>query len=378
MSLLLKTNGFASVYTAEVANTCEGMYQEAAEDSLAIDRAFDIRMMKLDSFTEAVDRELSINMAKAELKCMMEDGTDDDQAYLESAAEEGAIGKLKKMIDAVIAAWKEWISQKKTKVISKICSAEARAVLSKAEKRAKINPFLSKKKVEIMDGKRPLGVIRAYKAKNDKILAKTVKGIVTESTMKTVADTKESFREDFKNAIAGKAGVATITVAALLAQLNSDIGKLPSYVDKMESSTSQALERLKASCTEEAAAAATAATNAAANFGAELAKEEVNVMVDSIMNKMSVLKSEVLHAKDTEVKPVKPIKESADTEIYELGSAFEEATSEFDDIEVTEFAEDSEFGDDEHFFSESAEDPDDDGFNAMMASLFSDSEAEFL
>ena len=70
--------------------------------------------------------------------------------------------------------------------------------------------------------------------------------------MKTVADTKESFREDFKNAIAGKAGVTTITVAALLAQLNSDIGKLPSYVDKMESSTSQALERLKASCTEEA------------------------------------------------------------------------------------------------------------------------------
>lgn len=378
MSLLLKTHEFTSANTVDVALNCGGLFQEAAEDSLAVDKTFDVRMMKLDSFTEAVDRELEINIAKAELKCMMEDGTDDDQAYLESAAEEGAIGKLKKMIDAVIAAWKEWISQKKTKVISKICSAEARAVLSKAEKRAKINPFLSKKKVEIMDGKRPLGVIRTYKAKNDKILAKTVKGIVTESTMKTVADTKESFREDFKNAIAGKAGVTTITVAALLAQLNSDIGKLPSYVDKMESSTSQALERLKASCTEEAAAAATAATNAAANFGAELAKEEVNVMVDSIMNKMSVLKSEVLHAKDTEVKPVKPIKESADTEIEELGSAFEEATSEFDDIEVTESAEDSEFGDDEHFFSESAEDPDDDGFNAMMASLFSDSEAEFL
>ena len=364
MSLLLKTHEFTSANTVDVALNCGGLFQEAAEDSLAVDKAFDVRMMKLDSFTEAVDRELEINIAKSELKCMMEDGTDDDQAYLESAAEEGAIGKLKKMIDAVIAAWKEWISQKKTKVISKICSAEARAVLSKAEKRAKINPFLSKKKVEIMDGKRPLGVIRTYKAKNDKILAKTVKGIVTESTMKTVADTKESFREDFKNAIAGKAGVTTITVAALLAQLNSDIGKLPSYVDKMESSTSQALERLKASCTEEAAAAATAATNAAANFGAELAKEEVNVMVDSIMNKMSVLKSEVLHAKDTEVKPVKPIKESADTEGEELGSAFEEATSEF--------------GDDEHFFSESAEDPDDDGFNAMMASLFSDSEAEFL
>ena len=355
MSLLLKTNGFASVYTAEVANTCEGMYQEAAEDSLAIDRAFDIRMMKLDSFTEAVDRELSINMAKAELKCMMEDGTEADLAYLEEAAEEGALAKFKKMIQAVIDAFKEWVSQKKSKVISKIASKEARLVLGKAEKKVKINPILARKKVQVMSSKKPLGVINSYKSKNDKVLAKTVKGIISESTMKTIGDTKESFREDFKNSISGTTAYVTVTVAALLAELNSEIDKLPSYVDKMEGSTSQALERLKTTCTEEAASAATAATNAAANFGAELAKEEINVVVDSIMNKMSVLKNQVLHAKDTEINNVKPVKESADDfDSDELGDTFFGGT-------VSAFEEDA--------FEESA----DDSVDAMLEEIFGSS-----
>lgn len=369
MSLLLKTVGCASVNTAEVARTCSGLFQEAAEDSLSIDKDFDVRMMKLDSFTEAVERELDINMAQAELKCMMEDGTADDQAYLEEAAEEGALAKLKKMIQAVIDAWKAWISQKKTKVIAKICSAEARSVLAKTEKKVKINPILARKKVEVMNGKKALGVIHSYKSKNDKILGKTVKGIVTESTMKTVADTKESFREDYKNAIAGSAGATMITVAALLTELNSEIGTLPSYVDKMENVTSQTLERLKTTCTEEAAVAATAATNAAANFAAELAKEEVNVMVDSIMNKMGALKK-IIHAKDTEVKPVKPIKEYTEDD-DPVGAAFEE-NSEFADTEDfgSEFTE-SEFDESEtegeSEFTESADESD---FDAMFNEMF--------
>lgn len=352
MSLMLKTNGFASVNTAEVANTCCGMFQEAAEDSLAIDKSFDIRMMKLDSFTESVDRELAINIAKAELKCMLEDGTESDLAYLEEAAEEGALAKFKKMIQAVIDAFKEWVSQKKTKVISKIASKEARTVLAKTEKKVKINPILARKKVQVMSSKKPLGVINSYKSRNDKVLAKTVKGIITESTMKTIMDTKESFREDFKKSIAGTAATITVTVAALLSELNTEIDKLPSYVDKMEGSTSQALERLKATCSEEAASAATAATNAAANFGAELAKEEINVVIDSIMNKMSVLKSQVIHMKETEIENVKPIKESGET----------------DDVANTE----SFFGGTANAFEESSfeESADDKSIDSMLNDLF--------
>ena len=181
--------------------------------------------------------------------------------------------------------------------------------------------------------------------------------------MKTIADTKESFRDDFKSAISGNAAMITVTVAALLAELNSEIDKLPSYVDKMEGSTSQALERLKTTCTEEAASAATAATNAAANFGAELAKEEINVVIDSIMNKMSVLKSQVIHMKDTEIDNVKPVKESAEDE---NAGDFEESAETFfggsvDNIEDEGFSESADDKTIEQYldemFGESAEDP---------------------
>ena len=187
--------------------------------------------------------------------------------------------------------------------------------------------------------------------------------------MKTIADTKESFREDFKSAISGNAAMITVTVAALLAELNSEIDKLPSYVDKMEGSTSQALERLKTTCTEEAASAATAATNAAANFGAELAKEEINVVIDSIMNKMSVLKSQVIHMKDTEIDNVKPVKESAEEEIFGSFDGFDffgESAETFfagsvDNIEDEEFSESADEKTIDQYldemFGESAEDP---------------------
>ena len=103
-----------------------------------------------------------------------------------------------------------------------------------------------------------MGVIHSYKSKNDKVLGKVVKGILKETTLKTIADTKENFREDFRASIAGTAGVITMSVAAVLAAVQSDIDKLPSFMEKMEMSTTAALERLKTTCTEEAADAATA------------------------------------------------------------------------------------------------------------------------
>lgn len=328
MSLLMnEIYGVSSANTFEVADNCSGLFQEAAIDSLDLDHKFDVMMMKLDAYTEAVDRELEINLKKSELKCMMEEGTDADLAYLEEAAEEGALAKFKNMIAKLVAAVKEWFSQKKTKVIAKIASKEARDVLSKAEKKVKINPILANKKVQIMTEKKPLGVIHTYRSKNDKILAKTVRGMLSENTMKTLSDTKESFREDFRSALAATSSTATITVAALLTKLNAEINHLPSYVDKMEKSTTDALERLKMTCSDEAAAAATAATNAAANFGAELAKEEVNIKIDCIMNMMSVLKAQVMRAKGHVVAPVV---ESAEEDPFANldDSFFEEAFAE--------------------------------------------------
>lgn len=361
MSLLMNgIYGVSSANTMEVADTCSGLFQEAAIDSIDLDHNFDIMMMKLDAYTESVDRELEINIKKSELKCMTEGGTDADLAYLEEAAEEGALAKFKNMIAKLIEALKEWFSQKKTKVVAKITSKEAKDVLAKAEKKVKINPILAKKKVQIMSDKKPLGVIHSYRSRNDKILAKTVKGLVSENTMKTLAQTKEDFRDDFRNAISGTAATVTITVAALLTELQSEINRLPSYTDKMEQSTTEALERLKLTCSDEAAAAATAATNACANFGAQLAKEETNIKIDCIMNMMNVLKSQVMKAKGltsfTAIPPVKPeksVKESAEDDLDLMDdSFFEEAFSEAAEAAGV----DDPTPDDDHFFSEASDD----------------------
>lgn len=354
MSLLMnEIYGVSSTNTMEVADTCSGLFQEAAIDSIELDHKFDVMMMKLDAYTESVDRELEINLKKAELKCITESGTDADLAYLEEAAEEGALAKFKNMIAKLISAIKEWFSQKKTKVIAKIASKEARDVLSKAEKKVKINPILANKKVQVMDEKKPLGVIHTYRSKNDKILAKTVRGMLSENTMKTLSKTKEDFRDDFRNAISATASTTTITIAALLTKLNAEINHLPSYVDRMEKSTTDALERLKLTCSDEAAAAATAATNAAANFGAELAKEEVNIKIDIIMNMMNVLKAQVMRAKGHVVAPVVESAESESTDDFDdtfLEEAFAEAAAAAgESIDGTDTS-------DENFFSEGTED----------------------
>lgn len=350
-----------------------GIFTEAANTYAALSKAFDVSMMQVDAYMEACDREYNLHMKQAELKCLKEQGTADDLAYLEGAAEEGAVAKVRGVIDKLIEMWKNFISTLKTKIIAKIASAETRNVLSRAEKKVKLNPLLARKKVKIRDNKKPLGIIKKYKTSTDKAAARAVKGLFAETNMKTLMDSKENFREEFRNATAGEVAFTTITVAALLAKLNSDVEKLPSYVDGLGKNQSTILNKLKVTVDGEAAAAATAATNACASFSNEIAKAEVNLVVDQIMNMISVLKAEVIRQKGE--KEVKAIEESAEDQIDE-GKAFQESSDDdMDDFEkmledvCMESGEDihtaevDDFDDEEIFgklFSESAEDDSDD------------------
>ena len=134
----------------------------------------------------------------------------------------------------------------------------------------------------------------------------------------------------------------------------------------------------------EAAAAATAATNACASFSNEIAKAEVNLVVDQIMNMISVLKSEVIRQKGN--KEVKAIEESAEDRIDE-GLAYQESEDDFSDFEKMLDDVCMESGDDIHtaasddfdteeifgnIFAESAEDDTDD-YSVGMDDLFEES-----
>ena len=214
------------VESAQAAPETPGIFTEAAENYAALSKAFDVSMMQIDAYMEACDREHNLHIKQAELKCLKEQGTMDDLAYLESAAEEGAVAKIRGVIDKLIEMWKNFISTLKTRIIAKIASAETRNVLSRAEKKVKLNPLLARKKVKIRDNKKPLGIIKKYKTSTDKAAARAVKGLFAETNMKTLMDSKENFREEFRNATAGEVALTTITIAALLAKLNSDVEKL--------------------------------------------------------------------------------------------------------------------------------------------------------
>lgn len=304
-------------------------YEEAADDFGKIKKSMDLGIMKVDAFAESVERELRMNYAQCELKVMKESGTDDDLAFLEDAAEEGALGKLKALIDKIIQMWKEFVSNLRNKVVTKIASKEARTTLTKAEKKIKLNPILARKKVEVLNIKTPLGIINSYKSKVDKITAKVVKGLTVEHARETLAQTKDSFREEFRPAVAGKAAVMILTVAAVVTALNKEIEKLPTFLTTTEKEHTAILERMKSSSSQETAAAATAATQACANFRTELAKEELNQHIDYVMSLMDGLKKNVMKAQgNTPMKGVKDIKESADFDFdgFDDDDSFEESS----------------------------------------------------
>lgn len=287
-----------------------GFFAEASENLDMLTTGLQKNLNRAQLIVESAERELDLNISNAELKCMKENGTYDDLMYLEDAADEGAATKLKKVIDKIIQMFKDFCTNIRNKVMSKICSAEARKTLSVAEKKIKLNPILSRKKVEVPNIKKSLGVINKYKSKCDKIAAKQIKGLIAEGSAKSLADTKDEFRSEFNKSISGSAGVAMITVSALVAQLNSEIDKLPHFVDNCEKVHCVTLEKLKATVSDETAAAATAATQACMNFRTELAKEELNQHLGYVMDLMAALKKAVIRAKGKQ--EIQDVEESAD------------------------------------------------------------------
>lgn len=315
--------------TTQASEQPSGLITEAAEEYFNFSKRAEVGLMKLQAFSEAAEREHGIQMQRCELKVMKENGTPEDLVFLEEAAEEGFTGKLKKLIQKAIQWWIDFIRTVKTKFAIRICSTESKATLKKVEKRVKLNPILAKKKVQVESAKKPLSIINRYKSKVDKVSAKCIKGLFGEHEMKTLADTKKEFEEEFKAATTGKAALVTITVAALVSQVLSDVEKLPSYLDYCEKNNSEILKKLQATVDPETAAAATAATNMCINFRNELAKAEVDTHISAIQDGIKTLKENTLRKKGN-VEAPNDFKEDGE-ELDESGfDPFEESASEPD------------------------------------------------
>lgn len=369
------------------------MFTEAIANQIAINEDTTLKEMKINAYLEATMRELAINIGESELKVMKESGTEEDLAYLTEAAANGAIEKIQKTVKAAIEAFKEFISRIKDRVVKLITTKETKETMKKVEKKIKLNPFLAKKKVQVVDTKKPLKVISKYESALDTHAAKVASGKVKPGDSKKIDGLKSKFQTEYKAAIMGVAAMTTITVAALVAMVNRDMESLNSEVNKVDKDTSASLNKM-AECkafSEETIAEQQAAMAKIVSFRATLGREKSNELVDGLSNKVSVLRKTVAGAvKGKEVDTVVPkdkgfnfggkkkgktVKESEEDilgiddddifgesseDLFNEGDLFEESESEeifgiVDDEDLVEESSDD-LLDIDHLFEESGED----------------------
>ena len=314
------------------------VFLEAMSDYIDISDEFDKANMTVTTFVESVCADLDINIQKSELKVMTESGTDDDLAYLVEAATEGAIAKIKKTVQVIIEAFKKFISDLKDKVVRVVVNKTTRDTLTKVEKKVKLNPFIARKKVQVVDKKKPLAVIEKYKNKCDKNIAKVKGGIFKQSDVEGIFKDRDDFDKDYKAAVAGTAAMTTITVANLIKTINSELDSLPKTIDSIGKETTEIVNRFCDSIEDDEVIASTrAAYSACANFRTKLGKYESNEHVDFIMQAISVLKKEVAKIKgNTEADVAKESTEGDDFDgaesFFEDGYDSESLLAELEDL----------------------------------------------
>lgn len=293
------------------------MVLEAFHDYCELSDNFDVRNKKIENYLESVLNEFDINTQEAELKVLTESGTMDDYEYLVEEASEGAVGRIKTAMKKLIDTFKQFISDLKSKVVRVIVNKDTRTVLKKAHQKVKLNPILARKKVKVIDKKKPLKVINEYKSKCDKHISKVKAGVFKEKEIQSMYSEKEKYSADYKKAVAGTAALITITVVKLLADIEAEYNQLPSHIDSIDKNTSEVLKNFISTLDGEEKAVAKGAYTACANFRVKLAKDEANEHVDSIMHKLSVLKQNVIRTK------VDNVKESADDYDDQLDDLFD-------------------------------------------------------
>ena len=215
--------------------------------------------------------------------------------------------------------------------------------------------------MEVRKIDKPLGIIKTYKAKADSMAAKYVKGIVKETSRETLLDTRDAFRDEFKSTTTGTAAITMMKVSAIIAALDKEIEKLPTYTRNVEVENVATLEKLQKTLGGEASAAMSAAMQSCANFRAELAKEEMDLHVDYVMSMISALKKAVSKAKgNTESKLPKSRKhmESAEDEAMSMIDEFMEESEGYEDDSEGSYDEGDE-GDGNEDYGESSSDGED-------------------
>lgn len=269
---------------------CEA-YDEYIGVSLNTARAF----ANANMLTNTIQRDYELNCMNAELRCLKHGGTADDYAFYEDAAGQGALGKLKSIIDKVIQFWKDLCHKMKMTIQTKICTAQAKKSVGKMKKVLALNPGLGNTKVTAPDMSSALKVISKYRGVCDINNARYIKGILATSQAKGIGATISDFNKAFDKATVGSAATCVLTLTGLVLAIESEMDALPKALGNLEERENVILERLASTVSDRSEVSATAALQAAANFRVQLGKQELDTHMKYLHDLIQIAKEKILN-----------------------------------------------------------------------------------
>ena len=177
-----------------------------------------LTMEKCNIFADASLREYNINCQEAALKVFKESGTDDDLAYLQEAAKEGVVVKLKKAIQKMVIALKEYIAKVVDKIKVTFASKKAQATLKKIEEVSKTNPKAKKIKIQVHDIDKDQRAIDEAISKLNAQQSKIKGGASRDKIAKDIDDINDTCEKKRNKILAAATLTLTLGAAALLLQ----------------------------------------------------------------------------------------------------------------------------------------------------------------
>jgi hypothetical protein len=263
---------------------------EAYDDYMGAANTYNRTLINAQMVSNTALRDYELNCKQAKLRCIQEDGTDDDYNFYVEAAEQGALGKLRAIFDRIIQLWKDMCAKIQIMIETKICTAQAKSAVNKMGKQIKMNPQVANSKVNAPDMSSALALINKYRANLDKQDAKMIKGLSGRpQEIKGLIATIDSFVSSFNNSYVGAAATCVVTVAGLVAAIEAEMDKLPAYSRNLEASQSHIFKRLSATVSDETAAYAMGALQQSANFRVQLGKQELDTRIQWIHDAVKVL-----------------------------------------------------------------------------------------
>lgn len=270
---------------------------EAYEDCKAVGVNLTHSLINARNLSNRIVGDYNLNCKQAEIRCLQEGGTQSDYSFYEEAASEGAIGKLRAIINRIIEFWRDLCRKISLQVRTKLCGAQAKTTVKRMKKEVQLNPGLAQKQVQAPDITSALSVISQYRKYADLNDAKLVKGLFSTSELKGFGATVVDFAKAFQNATVGAAATCVITVAGLILAIEQEMDKLPIYVGNLEQSQSHILDRLSQTVSDETAVTAAAALQEAANFRVQLGKQELETHMKYLADLIKLAKEQLLNAK---------------------------------------------------------------------------------